>query len=128
MCGKLENQNIHKLVHFTRKICTYLFFSFILYSDPLLTNDTTKLGLSCISLYGEPVKPADVLGGYENEKITDASLLFVTFAIKKHLSNAEIEKARAWFEKFVEYVKNFDDKDLQLAYTPIDLLESDMKL
>jgi hypothetical protein len=61
------------------------------------------------------------LGGYDRKKYIDASLLFVTFAIKKHPNEIEIEKAKAWQEKFVEYVKNYDDKDLQLAYTPIDL-------
>jgi hypothetical protein len=61
------------------------------------------------------------LGGYEGKNYTDASLLFVTFAIKKHPNEMEIEKAKAWQEKFVEYVKNFYDEDLQLAYVPIDL-------
>jgi predicted GTPase len=61
------------------------------------------------------------LGGYERKKYRDASLLFVTFAIKKHPNETEIEKAKAWQEKFVEYVKNYDDKDLQLAYVPIEL-------
>ena len=61
------------------------------------------------------------MGGYDRKKYIHASLLFVTFAIKKHPNEIEIEKAKAWQEKFVEYVKNYDDKDLQLAYTPIDL-------
>ena len=61
------------------------------------------------------------MGGYEGKNYTDASLLFVTFAIKKHPNEMEIEKAKAWQEKFVEYVKNFYDEDLQLAYVPIDL-------
>ncbi len=90
------------------------------YSDPYLTRDQ-PLNLSCISLYGDPVYPREVLGGYDKKKYTDASLLLVTFAIKKKLSEMEIEKAKAWQKKFVEYVKYYDDDDLQLAYVPIDL-------
>ena len=90
------------------------------YSNPYLTGDR-PLNLSCISLYGDPVYPHEVLGGYDKKNYADASLLFVTFAIKKHLSQMEIEKAKAWQKKFVEYVKYYDDDDLQLAYVPIDL-------
>ncbi len=65
------------------------------YSDPYLTRDQ-PLNLSCISLYGDPVYPHEVLGGYDKKNYADASLLLVTFAIKKHLSEMEIEKAKAW--------------------------------
>ena len=97
--------------------CFFLFFC----SDPNLTDDRTRLHLPCVGSYGHAVNPSQVLGGYDRNNFTDASLLFVTFAIKKNLNEVEIEKAKAWQEKFVEYVKNYDDFELQVAYVPIDL-------
>lgn len=89
-------------------------------SDPNLKDDTTALHLSCISLYNTPVYPETVLGGYEGSNYSDSSLLFVTFAIKKNLSEVELEKAKAWQTAFVKYVQSFEDEDLQLAYVPVD--------
>ena len=80
-----------------------------------------NLNMSCTSLYGDPVYPAQVLGGNDNKNYTDSSLLFLSFAIKNHKTQTEIERAHVWQKEFVEYVKNYNDTELQLAYVPIDL-------
>ena len=97
------------------------------FSNPTAINDTTVLGLPCTSLFGGPVSPSIALGGYEGKNYTDAKNLIVTFVIRNHLDVSENKKAMAWEKKFIEYLKNYDDEDLQVAFMAQRSIEDEIE-
>ena len=101
-------------------------YFFIKYSNPSTTNDT-GLGIPCTSLFGAPVSPSIVLGGYEGNNYTDASTLVVTFVINNHDDESKNEKAKAWEKEFISYLKNFRDDDLEVAFMAQRSIEDEIE-
>ena len=88
----------------------------ILSSNPTATDDDTYLHQSCRSLFGDPVAPNIAFGGYKGGEYSDASALVVSFIIKNHLDDSKNDKAKAWEKQFLEYMRNYSDHDLDVAY------------
>ena len=97
------------------------------YSSPTSTNDTTKLGLPCTSLFGGPVSPSIAFGGYKGKNYTDASVLVVTIIINNHDDDSKNAKAKAWEKEFISYMKNFDDPDLAVAFMAERSIEDEIE-
>lgn len=96
-------------------------------SDPTATNDATKLHQSCTSLFGGPVAPSLAFGGYAGKRYTEAKNIIVTFVINNHLDDSENDKPKAWEKKFLEYMKNYWDKDLDVAFMAERSIEDELE-
>lgn len=92
-----------------------MFDRLFFFRNPTAMNDTTILGLSCLSLFGGPVAPRIAFGGYDGKKYTDARALVVTFVINNHEDDSKNDRAKAWEKAFIDYLKNFNDPDLEVG-------------
>ncbi|CAB4020925.1 Niemann-Pick C1 [Paramuricea clavata] len=95
--------------------------------NPTSTNDSTALGLPCTSLFGGPVSPSIAFGGYEGNNYTDAKVLVVTFVINNHNDDSKNDKAKAWEKEFLNYMKNFKDPDLDVAFRAERSIEDEIE-
>ena len=104
-------------------MCIFLFES----SNPTSTNDTTRLGLPCTSLFGGPVSPSIAFGGYDGKNYADASTLVVTFVINNHDDDSKNARAKAWEKRFIDYLKNFEDDHLEVAFMAERSIEDELE-
>ena len=106
--------------------------SLLKYSNPSATNDTTGtkenvLGFPCTSLFGAPVSPTIVFGGYDGKNYSDASVLVVTFVINNHDDDSKNDRAKAWEKEFISYMKNYSDPDLEVAFMAERSIEDELE-
>ncbi|XP_043938169.1 NPC1-like intracellular cholesterol transporter 1 [Protopterus annectens] len=99
-------------------------------NSPLSFKDNTKLGLSCMADYGAPVFPFLAVGGYEDEKYTEAEALILTFSLNNFLRNTnEYEYALLWEKQFLEVVKAYQQdpsSNFTIAYMAERSLEDEI--
>ncbi|XP_028284138.1 NPC intracellular cholesterol transporter 1 [Parambassis ranga] len=95
------------------------FHSHFLYcvSAPASLNDTTPLHDPCLGTYGGPVFPWLALGGYDGTNYNNATALVITFPINNYLNDSvRLGKAQAWEKEFIQFMKNFKNPNLTIAF------------
>ncbi|XP_026168725.1 NPC intracellular cholesterol transporter 1 [Mastacembelus armatus] len=96
------------------------FHSHFLYcvSAPASLNDTTLLHDPCLGTFGGPVFPWLALGGYDETNYNNATALVITFPINNYLNDSvRLEKALAWEKEFINFMKNFKNPNLTIAFS-----------
>ena len=78
-------------------------------------------------MFGGPVAPSIAFGGYDGKNYTDASTLVVTFVINNHDDDSKNGRAKAWEKKFIDYMKNFKDEHLEVAFMAERSIEDELE-
>ncbi|XP_015905178.1 NPC intracellular cholesterol transporter 1 [Parasteatoda tepidariorum] len=107
-------QNNMTNLYYYKNIDDYLHYLKNCSSNPFYVQ---KIGLSCLGEYGGPVFPYVALGGVGDGNYANASALILTFMVRNHVDNADNAPAIAWEQKFIEFMKNFSDPDIEFAFT-----------
>lgn len=47
----------------------------------------------------------------------ESTALVITFVVNNHVDEAQNEKAKAWEKEFLNFMKNFSDPDMIIAYS-----------
>ncbi|KAK7086016.1 NPC intracellular cholesterol transporter 1, partial [Halocaridina rubra] len=100
--------------------CYRLVFS-LLISIPV----DTVIPIPCLGEYGGPVFPYTALGGFLNGSqvlgddpaYKDATALVIVFIVNNFYDSEKNEKALAWEEVFVKYMKNFSHPMMDIAFS-----------
>ncbi|XP_055955668.1 NPC intracellular cholesterol transporter 1 [Patella vulgata] len=85
--------------------------------SPASVNDTTKLHSSCLGNFGGPVFPWIALGGMEGDDYKNATAHVISFIVNNHLEDAKNAKARAWEEKFIQFMKSYQNPNMSIAFS-----------
>ncbi|XP_071482510.1 NPC intracellular cholesterol transporter 1-like [Diadema antillarum] len=84
---------------------------------PNSLNDTTALLMPCLGTYGGPIFPWTALGGFEGDKYNMADSLIITFPVNNYLaSDPRLDMAMAWEKEYIEFVKNYSNPNLTIAF------------
>ncbi|KAI9521783.1 hypothetical protein NQZ68_003938 [Dissostichus eleginoides] len=76
--------------------------------SPLSFKDITALGLSCMADYGAPVFSFLAVGGYENDDLTNAEALVMTFSLNNYArTNTKFKVAMQWETEFLKIVQDY---------------------
>ncbi|XP_069548356.1 NPC intracellular cholesterol transporter 1 [Brachyistius frenatus] len=105
------------------------FHSHFLYcvSAPASLNDTTLLHDPCLGTYGGPIFPWLALGGYDDTNYNNATALVITFPLNNYLNDTvRTGKAMAWEKEFINFMKNFNNSNLTLAFTAERSIEDEI--
>ncbi|KAG7526301.1 Niemann-Pick C1 protein [Solea senegalensis] len=96
-------------------------------SAPATLNDTTPLHDPCLGTFGGPVFPWLALGGYEDTDYNNATALVITFPLLNYLNDTEkLGKALAWEKEFIEFMKNFTNPNLTIAFSAERSIEDEI--
>ncbi|XP_033993740.1 NPC intracellular cholesterol transporter 1 [Trematomus bernacchii] len=105
------------------------FHSHFLYcvSAPASLNDTTLLHDPCLGTYGGPIFPWLALGGYDETNYNNATALVITFPLNNYLNDTvRLGKARAWEKEFIDFMKNFKNPNLTIAFSAERSIEDEI--
>lgn len=105
------------------------FHSHFLYcvSAPASLNDTTLLHDPCLGTYGGPVFPWLALGGYDETNYNNATALVITFPLNNYLNDSvRMGKALAWEKEFIDFMKNFKNPNLTIAFNSERSVEDEL--
>ncbi|XP_061110400.1 NPC intracellular cholesterol transporter 1 isoform X2 [Conger conger] len=105
------------------------FHSHFLYcvSAPASLNDTGMLHDPCLGTYGGPIFPWLVLGGYDGTNYNNATALVITFPVNNYHNDSEkLGKALAWETEFVEFMKNYSNPNLTIAFSSERSIEDEI--
>ena len=84
------------------------------------TNINDSLLLSCLGNFGGPISPYVVLGGYpSNDQAAEygnATALVITYVINNNQDAEKNEKAMAWEQKVIDFMKNFSNPLMTVSY------------
>lgn len=77
------------------------------YTGLLTTNDCLLSTLfcsvpytpGCLAPYGGPVEPGLAFGGAQKEDFTDSTAIGLTFLVKNHLDERDLQPALLWEQK-----------------------------
>ncbi|XP_022613649.1 Niemann-Pick C1 protein isoform X1 [Seriola dumerili] len=87
-------------------------------SAPASLNDTTLLHDPCLGTFGGPVFPWLALGGYDGTNYNNATALVITFPLNNYLNDSvRLGKALAWEKEFIQFMKNFKNPNLTIAFS-----------
>uniref|UniRef100_A0A669DHW0 Niemann-Pick disease, type C1 n=1 Tax=Oreochromis niloticus TaxID=8128 RepID=A0A669DHW0_ORENI len=96
-------------------------------SAPASLNDTTMLHDPCLGTFGGPVFPWLALGGYDDTNYNNATALVITFPINNYLNDTvRLEKALAWENEFIKFMKNFSNPNLTIAFSAERSIEDEI--
>ncbi|KAM9845012.1 NPC intracellular cholesterol transporter 1 [Aulostomus maculatus] len=96
-------------------------------SAPASLNDTTLLHDPCLGTFGGPIFPWLALGGYDDTNYNNASALVITFPLNNYLNDTvRLGKARAWENEFINFMKNFSNPNLTIAFTAERSIEDEI--
>ncbi|MBN3321253.1 NPC1 protein, partial [Atractosteus spatula] len=94
---------------------------------PASLNDTSMLHDPCLGTFGGPVFPWLVLGGYDATNYNNATALVITFPVNNYHNDTEkLNKALAWEEKFIEFVKNYSNSNLSISFSAERSIEDEI--
>ncbi|XP_053105399.1 NPC intracellular cholesterol transporter 1 [Hemicordylus capensis] len=94
---------------------------------PASLNDTTLLHDPCLGTFGGPVFPWLVMGGYDDENYNNATALVITFPVTNYYNDTEkLMKALAWEKEFINFVKNYDNPNLTIAFSAERSIEDEI--
>lgn len=80
-------------------------------------------GLSCLAPYGGPIEPAIAVGGMppaepgENQDFKLATGIVLTFLLNNKADKSELGPAMEWEKLFVDYLKDFESENMEIAYS-----------
>lgn len=92
------------------------------YLDVLNNCLVNSYSLGCLGLYGGPIEPAIAVGGMptpepgDNYDYTKASAVVLTFLLNNKADKSELGPAMAWEKLFVDYLKNYTNDRMDIAY------------
>uniref|UniRef100_A0A671L7D7 Niemann-Pick C1 protein-like n=1 Tax=Sinocyclocheilus anshuiensis TaxID=1608454 RepID=A0A671L7D7_9TELE len=96
-------------------------------SSPAALDDTSKSHDPCMGTFGGPVFPWLALGGYEGTAYNNATALVITFPVHNYLNDTDkLGKALAWEKVFVNFVKNYDNPNLTIAFSSERSIEDEI--
>nr|XP_019965833.1 PREDICTED: Niemann-Pick C1 protein [Paralichthys olivaceus] len=96
-------------------------------SAPASLNDTTLLHDPCLGTYGGPVFPWLALGGYDETNYNNATALVITFPLNNYLNDSDrMGKALAWEKEFINFMKNFKNPNLTIAFSAERSIEDEI--
>uniref|UniRef100_A0A673K9J8 Niemann-Pick C1 protein-like n=1 Tax=Sinocyclocheilus rhinocerous TaxID=307959 RepID=A0A673K9J8_9TELE len=96
-------------------------------SSPTALDDTSKSHDPCMGTFGGPVFPWLALGGYEGTAYNNATALVITFPVHNYLNDTDkLGKALAWESVFVNFVKNYDNPNLTIAFSSERSIEDEI--
>ncbi|XP_062836513.1 NPC intracellular cholesterol transporter 1 [Anolis carolinensis] len=94
---------------------------------PASLNDTTLLHDPCLGTFGGPVFPWLVMGGYDGDNYNNATALVITFPVQNYYNDTEkLNKALAWEEEFIKFVKNYSNPNLTISFTTERSIEDEI--
>ncbi|XP_033109697.1 NPC intracellular cholesterol transporter 1-like [Anneissia japonica] len=80
---------------------------------PTSLNDTTHLHTPCMGTFGGPVFPWLAVGGYDGTNYNNATALVITMTVNNYKTgDPRLEKALAWEQGFLKYMKHFTERNL----------------
>lgn len=95
--------------------------------SPASLNDTSLLHDPCLGTFGGPIFPWLVLGGYDGENYNNATALVITFPVNNfHNDTERINKAKAWEEAFIKFVKSYNNTNLSIAFSTESSIEDEI--
>ncbi|KAJ3032524.1 hypothetical protein HDV00_007430 [Rhizophlyctis rosea] len=74
------------------------------FKEKLITCARQPADFSCLPLFGQPLKPALVFGGYEGEEYGESRALIVTYVLRGVVGE-EVEKAKGWERELLRYLE-----------------------
>uniref|UniRef100_A0AAY5EZC2 SSD domain-containing protein n=1 Tax=Electrophorus electricus TaxID=8005 RepID=A0AAY5EZC2_ELEEL len=96
-------------------------------SSPVALDDTGHFHDPCMGTFGGPVFPWLVLGGYEGTAYSNATALVITFPVNNYLKDTDkLGKARAWEKEFVEFLKNYSNPNITVAFNSERSIEDEI--
>uniref|UniRef100_A0A673B8K7 SSD domain-containing protein n=1 Tax=Sphaeramia orbicularis TaxID=375764 RepID=A0A673B8K7_9TELE len=125
-------QNSHEVLDHTIGDEFYVYadyHSHFLYcvSAPASLNDTTLLHDPCLGTFGGPIFPWLALGGYDEENYNNATALVITFPLNNYLDDpVRRGKALAWEQAFINFMKNFNNANLTIAFSAERSIEDEI--
>ncbi|XP_061187973.1 NPC intracellular cholesterol transporter 1-like [Saccostrea echinata] len=94
---------------------------------PASVSDQHHLDLSCLGASGQPIFPWISLGGFTGENYNESTAMVITFVVNNHVDEAQNEKAKAWEKEFLNFMKNFSDPDMIIAYSAERSIEDEIQ-
>ncbi|XP_069587304.1 NPC intracellular cholesterol transporter 1 [Ranitomeya imitator] len=95
--------------------------------SPTSLNDTSALHDPCMGTFGGPIFPWLVLGGYDGENYNNATALVITFPVNNfHNDTEKINKAKAWEKAFINFVENYNNSNLSIAFSTERSIEDEI--
>ncbi|XP_071519627.1 NPC intracellular cholesterol transporter 1-like [Panulirus ornatus] len=94
------------------------------FRNPVSPSDGA-LGIPCLGEYGGPVFPFTSLGGFlngtqvlgEDPPYKNATALVITLIVNNFYDKEKIEKALAWEKAFLQFMKNYSNPMMDIAFT-----------
>ncbi|XP_055384891.1 NPC intracellular cholesterol transporter 1 homolog 1b isoform X2 [Condylostylus longicornis] len=93
------------------------------YLKTLSTCLVTPMAEDCLGPYGGPIEPGIAVGGMDKPTSNSsvdfrtASAIVITFLVKNHLDNQNLQRALDWEQKFVNFLKNYQNENLDIAFS-----------
>ncbi|XP_061379170.1 NPC intracellular cholesterol transporter 1 isoform X2 [Danaus plexippus] len=93
---------------------------------------------SCLSVWGGPVSPGVVLGGFlspgepltKSSKFHRANALILTFLVDNHHDKEKLKPALEWEKEFIKFMKNYTENEMpsymDIAYTSERSIEDEL--
>ncbi|CAG5121501.1 unnamed protein product [Candidula unifasciata] len=96
--------------------------------SPFALNDTSLLHTPCMGTFGGPVYPWVALGGYQDKDYSTANAFVITFVVNNHLDPKQLEPAKAWEAKYIEFMKNYtaEHPGVQIAFSAERSIEDEI--
>ncbi|XP_033640413.1 NPC intracellular cholesterol transporter 1-like [Asterias rubens] len=86
-------------------------------SAPASIDDSTVQHYPCLGTYGGPIFPWTAMGSYNDKIYNNASSLSITFPVNNFKTgDPRLEPALLWEKAFLDFMKNYSNPDLVIAY------------
>ncbi|XP_038051413.1 NPC intracellular cholesterol transporter 1-like [Patiria miniata] len=95
---------------------------------PASIDDGTKQHYPCLGTYGGPIFPWTVLGNYDGIAYNNATSLSITFPVNNYkVGDPRLKPAKLWEKEFLEFMKNYDNPNLTIAYQAERSIEDEIE-
>ncbi|XP_003738183.1 NPC intracellular cholesterol transporter 1 [Galendromus occidentalis] len=85
-------------------------------SPTLVPGQDDLLNIGCLGEYGGPSFYYAALGGYDEDKPLLAPAVVLTFLVNNHAKAEDNERAVAWEQEFIRFMKNFTHPNMTVAF------------
>lgn len=94
-----------------------------------------QLNIPCLGEYGGPVFPYTALGGFlngsrvlgPNPPYKNATALVIVFVVNNYYDKEKIEKAMAWEEAFLQFMKNYSHPMMDIAFSAERAIQDELE-
>ncbi|XP_022105812.1 Niemann-Pick C1 protein-like [Acanthaster planci] len=95
---------------------------------PASVDDGTKQHYPCLGTFGGPIFPWTVLGNYDGLFYNNATSLSLTFPVNNYKTgDPRLEPALLWEKAFLEFMKNYSNPNLTIAYQAERSIEDEIE-